>query len=271
MARFIWPIFSPDSRANRITDYTVTRLGGGVTADRWLYLLGPEEAAEQVRMTGLCMEIAVPEARSRTFTHAFRFHESNTNALRSMCNLLKEALSLTTKPDLDCAIAFDWYKIPPENNSPKWPNTPTGELIYRGKYYSSGMERTTARRELAAKYVQILNEHPLYRECTQIVTIPGHKADGNSFGEQLATTVAEKSGKELIPTQSPGGPRPQAKEGPSQVGAEHFAMPKALTGDVIIIDDVYRSGTTMSAVAKTAKMAGANRTLGLAAVRTMRN
>jgi adenine/guanine phosphoribosyltransferase-like PRPP-binding protein len=222
-------------------------------------------------MSGLAAEIPVPEARSATCTHAFHFPEVHTEILRAMCDLLKGVLSLTIKSELDCAIAFDWYKIPPENDSPKWPNTPTGELIYRSKYYSPSIERRAARRELVAKYVEILKDHPLYRECAQIVTIPGHKADGNSFGEQLAAVVAEKSQRELVVTQTPGGPRPQAKEGPSQVTASHFAIPEKLAGDVVIIDDVYRSGTTMSAVAQAAKIAGAKRTLGLAAVRTMRN
>ncbi|MEW2211053.1 hypothetical protein AB0895_01140 [Streptomyces globisporus] len=188
-----------------------------------------------------------------------------------MSELLKGVLSLTTKSGLNCAIAFDWYKIPPEDESPKWPNTPTGELIYRGKYYTSGATRLAARRELVDKFVKILADHPLYRECKQIVTVPGHKADSQSFGEQLAATVSAKAGKELIQTLSPGGPRPQAKQGTPQVADAHFAMPIALQGDVIVLDDVYRSGTTMNAVAMAAKRAGARRVLGLAAVRTMRN
>ncbi|MGW6955007.1 ComF family protein [Streptomyces chartreusis] len=242
-----------------------------VTSDRWLYLCGPEEVAQQFRMLGSCQEIEVPQDSRAQYTHAFHFMEPSLEELRIMSELLKEVLTLTTKSDLDCGIAFDWYKIPPEDESPKWPNTETGELIYRGKYYNPGTAQNRARRELVDKFVKLLEDHPLYRECTQIVTVPGHKADSQSFGERLAATVAAKSGKTLVETRSPGGPRPQAKEGPSQVTEAHFAMPRQLQGNVIVLDDVYRSGTTMNAVAKTAKRAGAQRVLGLAAVRTMRN
>ncbi|MGD6753825.1 hypothetical protein [Streptomyces sp. BH105] len=249
----------------------MTKLANRITSDRWLYLCGPEEVADQFTMLGTCQEIALPDERRSNFTHAFHFPESEQDELQGLSELLKEVLTLTTKRDLDCGIAFDWYKIPPEDDSPKWPNTDTGELIYRGKYYSAGQERSTARRKLVNEYAEFISSHPLYRKCNQVATVPGHKADGKSFGEQLAAAVAKQSNKALISTQSPGGPRPQAKEGPTQVSDTHFAMPQPLEGDVIVLDDVYRSGTTMNAVAKAAKRAGARRAFGLAAVRTMRN
>jgi hypothetical protein len=270
LVRIEWPAFVPDGRANRLKGYGITKLVQ-VTSDRWLYLCGPEEVAQQFRMLGSCREVEVPQESRSKYTHVFHFMEPSQDELRAMSDLLKEVLTLTTKSDLDCAIAFDWYKIPPEDDSPKWPNTETGELIYRGKYYNPGVAQNRARRELVDKFVKILADHPLYRGCAQIVTVPGHKADSQSFGERLAATVAAKAGKTLVETQSPGGPRPQAKEGPSQVTDGHFTMPIPLQGDVIVLDDVYRSGTTMNAVAKAAKRAGAQRVFGLAAVRTMRN
>jgi hypothetical protein len=267
--RFIFPPFTPDSRANLLAEYDLATSPGNNTAT--LYLRGPEEVAKQFLMLGSCAKGDVPEMLYSTWSHALLLPLSLTEGYRSLADLLKVNLSLTTRADLDCAVAFDWYKIPPQDDSPKWPNTPSGELIYRGKYWGAGSDRTAARRALISRYVDLIESHPLYRNCTSIVTVPGHAANGNSFAEQLAARVAEMSGKYLIKTESPGGPRPQAKESTSEIAVGHFALPTQVEGDVIILDDVYRSGTTMNAVARAAKMAGASRSFGLTAVRTMRN
>ncbi|WP_460067123.1 ComF family protein [Streptomyces sp. YKOK-I1] len=247
------------------------KLAKEVTPDRWLYLRGPEEAAQQIHMLGTCTPEELTDEQTREWTHRFHLMESDKDELQPLCELLKEVLSLTTKGDLDFAIAFDWYKDPVGDDPMRWPNTPSGELIYRSKYYSEGVARTRARRELLEKFSDLIEEHPLLRECPNIVTVPGHKADGQSFGERLADRVASKTGKQLTRTESPGGTRPQAKEGTATIADGHFEMPGGISGDVIILDDVYRSGTTMNAVARTAKRAGARHAFGLAAVRTMRN
>ncbi|MEV8392934.1 MULTISPECIES: hypothetical protein [unclassified Streptomyces] len=247
------------------------KLAKKATSDRWLYLCGPEEVAHQIRLLGKCTPEELAEERRREWTHEFHLMESDQEELRSMCELLKVVLSLTTKSDLDFAIAFDWYKDPIGDDPMKWPNTISGELIYRSKYYSPGTARNKARTELLDEFSSVIEKHPLLRECSNIVTVPGHKADGQSFGERLAAKVAAKTGKEIVRTESPGGSRPQAKEGTAAIAEGHFVMPDEISGDLIVLDDVYRSGTTMNAVARAAKRAGARRAFGLAAVRTMRN
>lgn len=269
--RIVWPAFIPDGRANRLKEYALMKLAEKVAPDRWLYLCGPEEVAHQIRLLGKCTPEELADEKRREWTHRFHLVESDKEELRSVCELLKVVLSLTTKDDLDFAIAFDWYKDPVGDDPMKWPNTESGELIYRSKYYSPGTARNRARTELLDKFSSVIDRHPLLRECPNIVTVPGHKADGQSFGEQLAAKVASGTGKQIIRTESPGGSRPQAKEGTAAIADGHFAMPGGISGDVIVLDDVYRSGTTMNAVARAAKRAGARRAFGLAAVRTMRN
>lgn len=268
---FLFSPFMPDSRANRLKDFAIYMPQDGVAPDRWLYLCGPDEVAKQFLMLGGCEREAVPEEHADAWSHRLHFARNFSQSHVAMAMLLKDVLSLTTKQHLDCAIALDWYKIPPLDNTPRWPNTPSGELVYRAKYYSSGSDKTTARRALIEKYVEILDGHPLYRNCNAIATVPGHMANGASFGETLAADVAKSSGKHLIVTQSPGGPRPAAKETTAPINDGHFRIPFNLRGDVIVLDDVYRSGTTMNAVAKAVRTAGARRALGIAAVRTLRN
>jgi hypothetical protein len=222
-------------------------------------------------LLGNCTQTEVPEDKRHEWTHAFRFAAPHQQEIVRLCELLKTALSLTAKRDLDFAIALDWYKDPVGDDPMKWPNTPSGELIYRSKYYGPGHDRTRARRQLVDKYAALIRQHPILRDCPAIITVPGHKADGESFGEKLADKVASETGKTLIRTLSPGGTRPQAKEGASQIANGHFAMPHEIDERVIILDDVYGSGATMAAVGKAARRSGARRVFGLAAVRRMRS
>ncbi|WP_299535706.1 hypothetical protein [uncultured Streptomyces sp.] len=269
--RIVVPAFVPDSRGNRLKEYTLKKLAKEVTPDRWLYLCGPQEAARQIGMLGTCAPEELTDEQKEKWTHKFHLTESDKAELRPLCEVLEEVLSLTAKGDVDFAIAFDWYKAPDGGDPRHWPNTPSGELVYRSKYYSEGAARSKARRELVEKFSDLIAKHPILRACHNVMTVPGHKADGQSFGERLADKVAVKIGKPLIRTESPGGTRPQAKEGAAIIADGHFESPGRIAGDVIILDDVYRSGATMHAVARAAKRAGARRVFGLAAVRTMRN
>lgn len=240
------------------------------TENVWLWLCGPQEVAKQIDLLGRCTPLALPDEARNKWTHVHYLSLKDQSTLQSLCELLKTTLSLTTKPDLDFALAFDWYKIVEGDDPMKWPNSASGELISRSKYNAPRTVKAQARRDLVDKYVQTINEHPLYKECSSIVTVPGHRADGNSFGEQLAAAVATACHKELIRTASPGGPRPEAKGGTAEIADGHFVVSGA-RGDVLILDDVYRSGTTMNSVARAAKRSGATRAFGLAAVRTRRN
>jgi len=271
MAIFQVPTFSADSRGNRVEEYQLFKLMNHDTLDQFIFLRGPVEAAWQFQLAGDCVSHEVPVNMAEEWTHAFRFPEPLAPKFCDLAEILKSVLSLTRKDPLDCAIACDWYKIPPDEQHPGWRNTKFGEMVHRGKYYGIGPARVAARRDLLSEILRVLDEHPVYKSCDQIVTVPGHNADGKSFGEQLAARVAKDSGRILIMTQSTAGSRQQAKEAASMIPDGHFVMPGALHGDVIILDDVYRSGTTMSAVAKAAKAAGARRVFGFAPVRTMRN
>ncbi|MEU9784039.1 hypothetical protein AB0H92_24225 [Streptomyces phaeochromogenes] len=266
--RMLWPPFIPDSRANQLKKYAYTSDPG--TENMWLWLCGPQEVAKQVDLLGKCTPLTVTGESKAQWTHLYHLTRGDESTLTSLCQILKSTLCLTTKPNLDFAIAFDWYKLVEGDDPMKWPNTASGALVSQSKYNAPRAVKAKARNELVDKYVQTINAHPLYRDCVSIVTVPGHRADGNSFGEQLAAAVATRCQKTLVRTASPGGARPEAKGGTAEIADGHFTVSGA-RGDVLILDDVYRSGTTMNSVAGAAKRGGATRVFGLAAVRTRRN
>ncbi|MEU7750129.1 phosphoribosyltransferase [Nonomuraea sp. NPDC049158] len=271
---FISP-FEDNGRANRLKEYTLYMPASGNDPIRWLSLCGPKEASKQVIMAskGAGHEVPLPSIeKKQKYTHEIEFPSGVTADALAVAAVLKEVLSLRVGDELDCAIALDWYKVPdPAVNSTAWNNTEIGDLIYKGKYYGTGQARNEARNNLVRRMAWFINSHPLYRDSNRIATVPGHNADGSSFGEKLAAAVAGQTQKNLVSTVCTSGPRPSSKEDSASAAAATFEMPYPLDGSVIILDDVYRTGATMRNVASAIRRAGAQRVLGLAAVRTMRN
>lgn len=262
--------FIPDSRANSIEKHLVTT---DMThrPRQYLYLCGPDEAAEQVlaSFANLCHLDNMSVRYAKQFTHRIRFEEGVTKNVLRLVELLESALTLTPRPELDFAVVLDWYKVPPNEDSDRWTNTDTGELVYRAKYYNAGRDSRTAREELVRQMTETIQQHPLLSYADQLITCPGHQADGASFGEWLATEISKSLGMPLVPTTCLTGARASRKEGPIDLTGA-FGFPEGLTGRCLIIDDVYQSGTTMGAVATAARTAGASNVFGFAPVRTMK-
>lgn len=267
---FSQPAFTWDSRANKLADYRVMHLVNGASPINWVDLRGPNEVAMQIEMAGKGRASRVDH--TDPWTHRIAFPLGIGADIWNLANLLKSVLTLTSKANLDWAMAVDWYKIPdPEVNAMDWPNTETGESVYRGKYYSPGKMQEQAFSNLVERMSEVVDRHCLLREAETVVSIPGHKANGNSFGERLASAIAGNTGKLLEKATCGLGVRLPSKESSNQSLMGHMIIARRLSGSTIIIDDVYRTGNTMSAVAQAVRMAGANHVFGFTAVRTLRN
>lgn len=128
---------------------------------------------------------------------------------------------------------------------------------------------------LVDKLCGVIEAHPTLQHVEIVVDVPGHDSKRVSFGSRVANTVAIRRGAEFVRTQAKSDFRPEAKNlSPSQRD-EHlvneFSVPNDVAGKtVLIVDDVFRSGTSMASVATTARSAGASTVFGLCGVRTMR-
>jgi predicted amidophosphoribosyltransferase len=193
-----------------------------------------------------------------------------------LLQLLQTIVTVPSSPPPEFSFALDWYKNPVGEDSYNWPNTKTGDLVNSGKYrFRSQPElQRQAGLDLSNRLCETIRKHPLLRNASMILDVPGHDSQRVSFGSRLAATVARSLGKTMLRVDTRSAFRAESK---NRGGAQEallegeFIVPGAVQGQsVLIVDDVIRSGTSMAAVAKAARMAGAQQVLGICAVRTMR-
>lgn len=268
---FGWPAYSGNGRADVVDDHVWARKPDSDQQMRRLYICGPTSAAEQIREVAenRCFERDVPKARRESYSHCFEFPDGFCQDVDDLVGVLRNIRTLRARPHLDYAWVLDWYKVPEDGvDGTDWLDTRAGDLVNRGKYRHSNVHG----RELAKWMADTIAAHPLMAGAETVLTVPGSAADGRSFGERLARTVAKLAGKPLEAAESVGGARPARKTGEGPVDLQgSFRMTTTLDGTVLIVDDVYRSGESMGAVAYAARLAGADTVYGFAAAKTMRN
>jgi predicted amidophosphoribosyltransferase len=195
-----------------------------------------------------------------------------------MLDLLKKIISLPSPECVDTAVAMDWYKIAADNVDPyQWLNTEDGELVSSGKYkhkYNAELQRT-AGRVLADHLCAVIDQHPILRSSAVVLNVPGHDATVVSFGSRLAATVAQRRGLPLVRVRAESKFRPPAKSlatsAKAQMVKDQFTVQGDIRGQpVLVVDDVFRSGWSLGAVATAARRSQASSVYGICCVRTMR-
>jgi hypothetical protein len=268
--------FYNDPRGNRLERWEVARGDGGHV----LRLRGPIEVVEQVQAVS-------PEYRTRTYSVSAAdgwTHELSSpdpalkREVRQLLDLLGGVVSLPSLSPINFAVALDWYKIPVDGvDHRNWPNTEIGELVYRGKYLYKSQEeqKGIAGRNLAGRICNAISRHAALNGAEVILNVPGHDRNVVSFGPRLAATVAKYRRMPNLRVTAKSEFRPEAKSlSPmerSMFFGDEFVVPPEIRGhSALIVDDVFRSGGSMAAVAKAAREAGAREIFGICPTRTMR-
>lgn len=260
----MWLDLAHDSRGNRLEDFKVTHLPD--ESEFYVELRSVPEIADQV---GLVLQRlsggARVSLRDLSWSHRLRFDGPYRRWLLDYLELLKEVVTLTPVPELAAGTVLDFYKIPDDTRPPaEWDNTPAGDLVNRAKYWG---ELVSGKR-LADQMADVVNKNPLYGAATIVLAVPGTE---RQFGERLAQAVGHRVGKPVVTARRLSPAEAPAKQGHASRGFVSYRVDCDLTGEeVIVVDDVYRSGTTMRGVAAAARASGARLVLGLAGARTMR-
>jgi len=243
-------------------------------------LRGPEPAAEQILSADPSYsELPHSATAGAAWTHALRSARATPRPeITSLLELLKSVVTLPTPNNTEFALALDWYKVPEEGVDPfAWPNTEIADLISRGKYmYKNNAEQQgRCGRALVDKLCAAIEVHPILRSIEAVIDVPGHDRSRVSFGSRVANTVAISRGAQFIRTQAKSSFRPAAKSLSASQRDEYlgneFVVSNEVSGKtILIVDDVFRSGTSMASVATAAVAARASAVYGLCGVRTMR-
>ena len=268
--------FRRDSRGNRLEGWATTDVSRGHV----LWLRGPVEVVQQV--TALAPEYRpLPDSVTAgpTWTHALQSpNPAVPEPVRVLLGLMTEVVCLPSPPNVDLALALDWYKKPEEGVNPYyWDNTPTAQLINSGKYRykNDGHNQSRVGLQLVDLMCRAIERHGALAQATVVLDIPGHDRSRVSFGPRVAATIARRRGIPIIKVVAKSGFRPEAKNLEESERLDflddQFSVPQRLDGQrVLIADDVFRSGTSMGAVASAARDAGAAKVYGICGVRTMR-
>ncbi len=268
MARIInWGDFRWEKRGDKIATYRVVGWQGGTA----VLLDCPDWIRDQIeKIYGSACERRDPAASvAEDFNHALFFPLGAPDGLDETLALLSNVLSIPAPDHVDVAVTLDWYTQP--DNEGDLAHTPAGYWIHTTKHASHPEWSTSrnSRRLMVNALTETIKAHPLYAGATAIVASPGHLADGRSFGEILAREVAAKVGIPFVETTAPGE-RAQQKEGAARDLTQEFTVQGVLSGDVIVLDDVYHTGSSASGAAAAAKRAGADRVHSLTVARTIR-
>ncbi|MGW6228258.1 phosphoribosyltransferase [Cellulosimicrobium cellulans] len=280
MAFQIIDLLHDDSRGNRVQKHIIASFAGESSTRRLLCLSAPEEAVYQIESVpqfGTCSRfhgrLTFPDGNQ--YNHALEYSSGVPSNTLALVELLKDVLTLRLPHDspLDFATALDFYKLPEPGVDPmQWENTTAGAWVNWGKYRSPSEARRNAVRALVDKVTSVFETHPLYVRATAVLSVPGHKADGRSFGERFARHIAKVTDKTLVEVTCPSGPREQRKGGGATSALPSFAIDEDLSRErIVIVDDVFRSGRTMAHVAETARTVGAKEVSGFVIARTLSN
>ncbi|HET7014348.1 MAG TPA: phosphoribosyltransferase [Streptosporangiaceae bacterium] len=270
------PTFIPDRRGNSLERHLFE-----VTEDqrshRLLLRASAEIASQFQRMKGGGYTPAsYAVSASAGWTHCLQAPGLPAATTRELADLLSEVITLPRMDSVDFAIAMRWYKIPTPGLDPRdWPNTPDGERVHVGKYWTNSPEaRAEAGRALVRRLVAVVRRHPTLASADVVVAVPGHDRTYLSFGERIAASVSRLLDLPLINVTTSQEFRPPAKDLPASGNKAllgTFSVEEHLSGArALIVDDVLHTGGTMSAVGSAVMRAGASQASGLAAVRTLR-
>jgi hypothetical protein len=215
----------------------------------------------------------MPKESKTEYSHCLHFPGGKPAGITELLEMLEQVLCIPSPPGIDCVVALDWYTVPDASKpSSDWERTDMGRRISYTKHapYPNGSGSRQARMELHHVLTSFIQAHPLFSAAPVIISPPGSKADGNSYAENLAKAIASKAGKQFLPSTAVG-PRPEQKEGGHQDLTQSFTVEGTINGSVVILDDVFRTGTTITGEAAAARRAGAGLVLALTAARTLRN
>lgn len=271
--RFTFHPYTPDSRGTKLVKYDTHPHPQDGNQHVLRVCCSPEiERQIEALAGGAASKGTLTDASAEQFTAGYLFGEPVSDDLLNFLELLKSVVTLTQRDRIDIATSLDWYKVGEDSGELR--NTGMGQCVNHTKHapFPNGRGSKAAWRLMCESMIAFVQGHPFYAAAGIVTAPPGHLADGNSWGERLAKEVARATGKPYVSMKG-SGPRPERKDADNADLdlTDEFTLDQRMDGHrVIIIDDVFHTGTTLDAAASACREAGAVEVLTATVARTLR-
>jgi len=157
----------------------------------------------------------------------------------------------------------------PEAGSRHRRRTNVGALLNAAKYHAGTLTSDDALATLSSRLIRAAQIHPAFAGAAAVIATPGSDTSVESFSERLAKDVSLGLELPLVGVRSRFGRRRSAKDKHAKRAGD-YTIDTDLSGmRVVVVDDVFDTGTTLSAVAQAALQAGADECVGLVAARRL--
>src|SRR5262249_13605915 len=194
----------------------------------------------------------------------------------TILKLLTGVLTVPCGGSLDFAIALDWFNKVVDGAVADL--TGLAAPMHPGKHLYTPLGDVENLKEVGGAVVdeiaEFVGHHPLLKNVDAIAAPPGHDPKVVSFGSRVAAGVAKRRNIPLVRCTSRQELRAPARS--LAVSARAGALgrqsrwPDKVSGQgVLIVDDVYASGTTVGETARALRAPGASQVVSIAAIRTM--
>ena len=199
----------------------------------------------------------------RSFIVSASRHAS-AEEIEAFLDLLRTSVTILDDADESHALGMHWYKGDGR--------TSLGDLVYGAKYGSEPVSRFDHARALGRRCARWLAAHPRYRNADCIAAIP---SSGPASALDLPNILVEEITKafrlERIPMST--APRTQQKGLGIRDARENvhgkFSVQRRLSGrTVVLLDDLYDSGSTINEGVRALRSASAHAVFALTASKT---
>ena len=261
MARYTLNFFNLDRKPNQ--DYCLSFPVGSIYSKR------VDEAFPSIKHIGW------REKGKLWFTYLKDPSDDQIDALRGFMELMRQTWILTCPSHMpathvDALTSCHAMSLNFQDDCKE--RTRIGDLENRAKYRDDAM----AANELANLLTMFVLKHPVLRGCCYVAGIPGSPDKTNHLPSDLARSVSESTNiKHFESITKKNAPQVKNLSREQKLGAIQHAFEVNSKIDrhssILLIDDLYQSGTTMWHVGHILKEQGADRVYGLTCVKSMRD
>ena len=165
----------------------------------------------------------------------------------------------------DLCLALDW-----QMNPNPWVRTGAGAIEHRAKWIGD----PAATRQAAWMLYRIVRLHGALNSANQVIAPPSSYALAGRLAERLGERLEILVLKTRKKTHAPGQSTTEEREFHAlcerQMGMIEVLAP-AISGSVLIVDDLYGSGGTIRALTSRLRALGAERILALTATKSLKH